>query len=213
MNYVKNISICILLSNSLSLNSQTTEHTITETKRTTIEQQRFEMRRETKNGVFSETYLINEKPVKFEEYESAYLNAKQLALKKELEEERQHALNIATLEKETRRTAAARILKVEYDELKAAIKSIKNYELEPYLIWSSSTIPSKEDYEYATNQLPKEVETLLQCVEINQMERDKYVSKLTNYAHKLHELFQSTVNTILATTKDTKLLKRLMDIV
>jgi hypothetical protein len=189
------------------------EHIVTEIKRVTIEQQRFEMRRESKNGIFSEMYLINEKPVSFEEYKTQYLNAKQQTLTKEMDEERQQAFSKAAHEKEVRRATSARLLKLQYDELKAAYKTIKNYELEPNLIWSSSTITSREDYEYATNQLIKEVETLLACPEINESQREIYSNKLKDYTRRLHDLFHNTVNTLINTTKDTKLLKRLMDIV
>lgn len=213
MNASLKISACILISGFSSLVCHNAEHVITEIKRVTIEQQRFEMRRESKNGVFSEQYLLNDRPVSFEEYEAVYLNAKQMALKKELEDERNQALKQAARQQEMKRATSARLLKLHYDALKLAYKAIKNYEIEPYLIWSSSTISSKEDYEYATNQLVKEVDALLACPTIDDVQRDFYIGKLKNYAQRLQELFQNTVSTLINTTKDTKLLKRLMDIV
>lgn len=213
MNMSLKISVCILIAGSSSLICHNAEHVITEIKRVTVEQQRFEMRRESKNGIFSELYLVNDKPVSFEEYEAAYLNAQQLMLKKELEDERNQALKRAAREQDIKRVTSARLLKLHYDALKLAHKAIKNYEIEPYLIWSSSTIASKEDYEYATNQLIKDVDALLSCPVIDDVQRDLYVGKLKNYAQRLQELFQNTVSTLINTTKDTKLLKRLMDIV
>lgn len=213
MNCIKIISACTLLLGSLTLLCHNTEHIVTEIKRETIEQQRFEIRREFKDGVLTELYLIDDKPVSFDDYEDIYLNAHHFALKKEMDDERQQALNKAAHEKEARHTITTRLLTLHYDELKAAYKTIKNYELEPHLLWSSSTIASKEDYEYATNQLIKEVDDLLACPEITQAARDVYIDKLKNYARRLNDLFQNTVNTLVTTTKDTKLLKRLMDIV
>lgn len=213
MNYTRIISICIASSAFSLLMCHNAEHIVTEIKRVTVEQQRFEIRRESKNGVFSELYLINEKPVTFEEYKALYLDAKQHALTKEMDEERQQALSKAAYEKEVRRATSARLLKLQYDELKTAYKTIKNYELEPNLIWSGSTITSREDYEYATNQLIKEVEALLACPEITDNQREIYSNKLKDYTRRLHDLFHNTVNTLINTTKDTKLLKRLMDIV
>lgn len=213
MNRATILTTCLALTANASLISYDTEHIMTETKRVTIENERFEMRRESKNGVFSETYSINDEPVTFDTYKEAFLNAQQSQLAKEMEAERQQALAQATLEKEARRTASARFLKLSYDELKALAKNIKNYELEPHLNWNKATIKSREDYEYATNQLLKEVDDLIARPEITDTERDLYNEKLRDYTHRLTDLFHTTVNTLINTTKDTKLLKRLMDIV
>jgi hypothetical protein len=178
----------------------------TDATKETINGRDFVALKENKNGILTERWQIDCKEVSYNDYKVAIANATADMIKEKLEKDRQTTIEKAEQMKQLKQKAAKRLVEVAYEKIRNEIKQIQEYGLEQNLMWNQDTISSQEEY----NQIVKESS---RTIEIDRLENvQTYAKHLENIAARINRLFFKTVEYVVAHTTDTKLLKRLMEL-
>lgn len=180
----------------------TSSHTNTDITKETISCHDFVTFRENKNGILTEKWLIDGQEVSFSDYKATMAEM----IKTQIEKKRQAALEEAEQLKQIKQKAAKRLIETATEKIRDEIKRIREYGLEQSLIWSPETIASAEEF----NRIVKETS---KSIDIDGIDKAQiYARQLESTATKINKLFFKTAEYIVSHTTDTKLLKKLMEL-
>lgn len=195
---------------------QSIKHTVTDTTSRTVDNHAFIFTIETEDGIVSETRTVDDVIVTPRDYEKALAEAERAEHEREIELLRADAEKKAVDMRRVQKKAAQKLIETGLDHVKAELKRIDEYALEPHLLWDAKTITSHEEYDRLIKKTIPQAEKTVASTDDEYLENVDQIKadakQLEDYAQRLSALFLESVNHVIAHTQDTELLKRLMEI-
>lgn len=183
-------------------------------KKEILEGKTFVYREDLANGTKKQVWTIDGKPVEFEEYEEAILDAEKEIRRRERKErdERRRAM-------QDRRLLAVvvlhkKLLRLLIDDVQVALARFDDHRLAPFLVFDKNSAFSQKEFEAIESELLEYAKKVLyeEVQDGDKAALADAIQKLDGLPERLQELFQKTVDNAIKTCDDTKMLKELLGV-
>jgi len=183
-------------------------------KKEILEGKTFVYREDLANGTKKQVWTIDGKPVEFDEYEEAILDAEKEIRRRERKErdERRRAMQY-------RRLLAVvelhkKLLRLLIEEVEIAVRKFDDHRLTPFLVFDKNSAFSQKEFEAIESELLEDAKKVLyqEVQDGDKAELAAAIQKLDGLPERLQELFQKTVDNAIKTCDDTKMLKELLGV-
>lgn len=178
-----------------------------------VQNTRFGYRLDAIDGIVKETWYVDDKPMNQNEFEILRDTAEQEERRDKRAKKREHRLRLEKLRTRALTMKAqdklAKIIKF----LEKILSNITHYDVELYYAFAPTTIPSKVALTKLRYELIPIAQALSDSQEALLKDVQENINQLNDYPERLSEFFYATIDKALATCSDTKLLKKLLDLV
>ncbi len=184
-------------------------------KKEVINGSTFVYREDTVNGTKKKAWTVDGHPVDADEYEEAILNAEKEVRRKERRKEEEQRVHQQLLHHQVLIMLNKKLLTIKIADIEVWLQKLHDYALEQFLVFNDSTYASPEEFDQLSNEcIPKVHSLILQGEdECDVGELLHWVNKLDKVPDQLCNLFYASVNNAIAACDDTKMLKKLLDVV
>ena len=220
MNKIKLILYALIINSSFSIFSHVERHLSVELIEERINGVLFSYRYDHQIGCkvevsLKEQWLIDNKPVKKDEYDERI--AREMVVQITLEREAKRQERVAMIEfKNTQQIALFRKLLISMmEEIKKSYARFAYYDLEAYLTYSNDTICSEVEFRSLLTQVCDPIKHLLSLNddEFSCKRAEAVLDTVDKYPKKLQVLFENTVKKAIRECDNTTRLKKLLEVV
>ena len=202
----KRVIICLSLI-CLSIEAKTTRVVTAHLKEEKINGHTFMYRLDVVDGRKKEQWVINGRSIAQAEYDVKIVEEEMEERRKEREIEYQKQVRLAELKSNMAGQAVKKLLASTCQEIEQGLSQIYTYELNPYLVYSSTSFSDEIDLLNLKEQIIPEVQQML----VDNFDQEKAKEKLNSlqvYPQKVANLFEQTVQNAINHCDDPKKLKK-----
>jgi len=167
------------------------------------------------NGLKKEQWLIDNKPVDQDYFDKQRLAAQQQELAEQQERERAAQVALEAKKNQLQMKAYKKIFGASYATVEALLEKLQKYKLAPFAQFCPKTFASAQDLEQFSKIIMPELGKLLtkESGVIELHEFATITNRLQMYEERLQQFFIDTVENAINRCDDTKLLKKLIEVI